>query len=181
METLDPNTQTISDDQNFDRTSELKAFDETKAGVKGLVDVGTTTVPRIFFSPPDEFDNAVDASTHGVSIPVLDLDGIDKDPGRRRDVVHSVRQASETWGFFQVVNHGVPVNVLDEMLEGVRQFYEQDTEVKKKWYTRDGSETVVYNSNFDLYSAASANWRDTTYCNMAPRLPCPEELPEACR
>lgn len=67
------------------------------------------------------------------------------------------------------------------MLEGVRRFYEQDSEIKKKWYTRDGSKTVVYNSNFDLFTAASANWRDTTYCNMAPNPPIPGDLPDICR
>ncbi|KAM7462959.1 hypothetical protein LguiA_031080 [Lonicera macranthoides] len=39
----------------YDRTSELKAFDETKAGVKGLVDAGITQVPRIFHQPPNCF------------------------------------------------------------------------------------------------------------------------------
>uniref|UniRef100_M1BCB7 Fe2OG dioxygenase domain-containing protein n=1 Tax=Solanum tuberosum TaxID=4113 RepID=M1BCB7_SOLTU len=67
------------------------------------------------------------------------------------------------------------------MLNGVRRFYEQDTEVKKQWYTRDTSKKVVYNSNFDLFKSAPANWRDTTYCNMAPQPPSADELPEACR
>ncbi|KAI3459483.1 hypothetical protein Pfo_016146 [Paulownia fortunei] len=172
---------TASDELEFDRTSELKAFDETKAGVKGLVDAGTTKVPRIFFSPLDGFEKDSETIKAEFRIPVLDLDGIGEDLVRRKDIVDRIRDASGTWGFFQVVNHGIPVKILDEMLEGVRRFYEQDAEVKKEWYTRDGSKTVVYNSNFDLYRAASANWRDTTYCNMAPRTPSPDELPEACR
>lgn len=173
---------TPTDEHNFDRISELKAFDETKAGVKGLVDAGITKVPRIFFSPPDEFQKDSNLTIYpGFSIPVLDLDGIENDPLRRRNIVDRIRDASGTWGFFQVTNHGIGVSVLDEMLAGTRRFYEQDNEVKKEWYTRDGMETVVYNSNFDLYGAASANWRDTTYCNMAPEIPNPGELPEACR
>ncbi|KAF3456509.1 hypothetical protein FNV43_RR01161 [Rhamnella rubrinervis] len=47
------------------------------------------------------------------------------------------------------------------MKDGVKRFHEQDTEVKKQFYTRDSSKPVVYDSNFDLYSAPSANWRDT--------------------
>ncbi|KAG8373158.1 hypothetical protein BUALT_Bualt12G0142000 [Buddleja alternifolia] len=165
--------------QNFDRTIELKAFDESKTGVKGLVDAKITKVPRIFFSPPDHgFEKTSEIE---FSIPILDLDSIGKDLNRRKDVVDRIRDASGTWGFFQVMNHGIDVEVMDEMLEGVRRFYEQDSEVKKEWYTRDGSKTVVYNSNFDLYNGASTNWRDTVYCSMAPKVPSPDELPEACR
>ncbi|PIN16401.1 Iron/ascorbate family oxidoreductase [Handroanthus impetiginosus] len=170
-----------SNEHNFDRTPELKAFDETKAGVKGLVDAGITKIPKIFFLPPDQYSDPPVTNKIEFQIPILDLNGIEKDPIQRKQVVDKIRDASETWGFFQVVNHGIPVNVLDGMLEGVRRFYEQDSEIRKKWYTRDGSQTVVYNSNFDLFSSASANWRDTVYCSMAPRRPSPEELPEVCR
>ncbi|CAL1357790.1 unnamed protein product [Linum trigynum] len=40
---------------NYDRLAELKAFDETKARVKGLVDsrITETEVSRIFHIPPD--------------------------------------------------------------------------------------------------------------------------------
>jgi hypothetical protein len=35
------------------RIKELKAFDETKLGVKGLVDAGITKIPQMFHHPPD--------------------------------------------------------------------------------------------------------------------------------
>nr|GMD86789.1 1-aminocyclopropane-1-carboxylate oxidase homolog 1-like [Ipomoea batatas] len=99
---------------------------------------------------------------------------------KRRQVVEAVGEASATWGFFQVVNHGIPCNVLEEIMSGVRGFHEQDTEVKKEWYTRDRSRRVVYNCNFDLYTAPAANWRDTLHCNMAPNPPHPQQLPPIC-
>jgi len=37
-----------------------------------------------------------------------------------------------------------------------------------------------YSSNFDLYQAPAANWRDTISCVMAPQPPAPEELPVVC-
>ena len=37
--------------KDFDSYSERKAFDETKEGVKGLVDAHITEVPRIFRLP----------------------------------------------------------------------------------------------------------------------------------
>ncbi|TXG72272.1 hypothetical protein EZV62_000851 [Acer yangbiense] len=166
---------------NYDRASELKAFDETKAGVKGLVDAGIDKIPRIFYQPPDNFNKPPVSGNNQFSFPVIDLEGVGKDPIRRKELVERVGNASEKWGFFQVINHGIPVSVLEEMKSGVFRFYEQDSEIKKEWYTRDTSKRVIYNANFDLYSAPAANWRDTMYCLMAPNPPNPQELPATCR
>ena len=40
-------TNTAEDQSSYDRQSELKALDDTKAGVKGLVDAGVEKLPRI--------------------------------------------------------------------------------------------------------------------------------------
>ncbi|KAJ6323812.1 hypothetical protein OIU76_011164 [Salix suchowensis] len=167
---------------SYDRRSELEAFDETKAGVKGLVDAGVSKVPQIFIHPSESSgDRTLSTGKNPVIIPVIDLEAIDKDPVKRRGIVDKVRDASETWGFFQVINHGIPAGVLEEMGAGVRRFFEQDIEMKKIFYTRDVTKKFVYNSNFDLYTAPVANWRDTFFSYMAPYPPKPEELPEACR
>ncbi|XP_022723082.1 1-aminocyclopropane-1-carboxylate oxidase homolog 1-like [Durio zibethinus] len=165
----------------YDRTSELKALDETKAGVKGLVDAGVKEVPWIFHQLPDQFEKNSVSGGIQVSIPVIDLEGVKKDPGARQKIVEKVRNASRSWGFFQVVNHGIPLSVLEEMKDGVRRFFEQDLEMKKQFYTRDYTKGVAYNCNFDLYSSPAANWKDTLYSLMAPNPPVPEELPEVSR
>ncbi|PKU83425.1 1-aminocyclopropane-1-carboxylate oxidase homolog 1-like isoform X1 [Dendrobium catenatum] len=162
----------------YDRKSEIKAFDDTKAGVKGLVDAGVTEIPRFFHRLPDANDGPDPTSVTHPEIPVIDL----QDTAGRERVVELVRRASETFGFFQVLNHGVPQAVMDEMLEGVRRFNEQDLNVKMRYYTRDQSKTVLFNCNFDLYESPVANWRDTLFCAMAPEPAAkPEDLPEACR
>ncbi|KAJ7954740.1 1-aminocyclopropane-1-carboxylate oxidase-like 1-like [Quillaja saponaria] len=166
---------------DYDRERELKAFDDTKLGVKGLVDAGVAEIPRMFYHLPDEFDKISDLDYTKFSIPVIDLEDNYKDPTIHKCIVDRVREATETWGFFQVVNHGIPVNVLEEMQNGIHRFYEQDNAVKKELYTRDRMRPVVYNSNFDLYSSPAANWRDTFLCYMAPNPPNPEDLPLVCR
>ncbi|KAL2469750.1 1-aminocyclopropane-1-carboxylate oxidase1 [Abeliophyllum distichum] len=165
----------------YDRARELKAFDDAKTGVKGLVDARVEKIPQIFVSPSDNVEEVSDTNRADFSIPVIDLEAIENDPIGHEKIVEKIRDASETWGFFQVVNHGIPVSVLEEMLRGVRRFFEQETEVKKQFYTRDVTQKVVYNSNSDLYSSPVANWRDTFFCFMAPNPPKPEELPDACR
>ncbi|CAB4294052.1 unnamed protein product [Prunus armeniaca] len=79
---------------NYDRKSELKAFDDTKEGVKGLVDAGDHCEATQF------------------SVPVIDLEGLEFDrPTKHKEIVTKVGEASETWGFFQIVNHGIPIDV----------------------------------------------------------------------
>lgn len=164
----------------YDRASEVKAFDETKEGVKGLVDAGVTEIPRIFHRPHDESSDCEDGTQ--LSIPVIDMGGLFEDEHvRRKEIVERVGEASQTWGFFQIVNHGIAESVLEEIKKGVLRFYEQQTEVKKQFYTRDHTRPVVYNSNFDLYKAPSTNWRDSFFTLMAPNPPNPQDLPEVCR
>ncbi|PNX95318.1 1-aminocyclopropane-1-carboxylate oxidase-like protein [Trifolium pratense] len=105
------------------RVKELKAFDETKLGVKGLVDAGITKIPKIFYHPPDNIKKSKDTTTD-YTIPVIDLAKIHEDPCAHKRVVESVRDASET---------------------------------------------------------ASATWKDSFLCNMAPIPPKPEDLPAVCR
>ncbi|CAI0458060.1 unnamed protein product [Linum tenue] len=126
----------VSANSGADRLAQLKAFDATKAGVKGLVDAGVTEIPPIFYTPPDIMDSNK-SSDEKFTFPVIDLEGAATDPAKRKEIVEKVQDASSTWGFFQVVNHGVPLNVLDEMKAGVKRFYEQDLDEKAKFFERD--------------------------------------------
>ncbi|XP_019191410.1 PREDICTED: deacetoxyvindoline 4-hydroxylase-like isoform X2 [Ipomoea nil] len=164
----------------FDRKSELEAFDEAKAGVKGLVDSGITKIPPIFIHHhlQDQMDGK---SSTPCMIPSISLEGMEEHSFRRDEIIKEIKEACETWGFFQAINHGIPTGLIDEMIDGVCRFHEQDTEVKKQFYSRDMTKPFVYNTNFDFYTAPSTNWRDTMYCTMAPDPPKPEELPQVCR
>jgi hypothetical protein len=174
--------QAEREESKDERISELKAFDESKAGVKGLADAGVAKIPRIFIHGDQQHnDSGCSSSDPKFSIPIIDFEGIGKDAGQRATIVEEIRDACEKWGFFQVVNHGIEVTLLDEMIDGVRRFHEQDYDVKKEFYTRDETKSVAYNTNFDLYQARAANWRDTIYCVTAPSPPKPEELPQVCR
>uniref|UniRef100_A0A3Q7GQC0 Fe2OG dioxygenase domain-containing protein n=1 Tax=Solanum lycopersicum TaxID=4081 RepID=A0A3Q7GQC0_SOLLC len=172
---------------NYDRAKDLKAFDDTKAGVKGLVDSGIVHIPEIFVTPTlieNEFSAEnldSDSNIVNVQIPVIDLKGMNEDDFRRTRIVEEVGEACKSWGFFQVVNHGVPQHVMDEMISGVKKFNEQSSEKKMEFYSRDNLKKVKFNSNFDLYSSKATNWRDSLACVMAPNPPTNDELPQACR
>ncbi|CAI9264827.1 unnamed protein product [Lactuca saligna] len=131
-------------------------------------------------SMPESGKSLPSSFTHrtplAVKIPVIDLQST-----HRASMMEMIREASANLGIFQVTNHGIPVSVMDEAVQGVRRFHEQDYEVKKGFYTRDLSSTLVYISNYDLYSSPALNWRDIFFSFMAPLPLPPEELPEVCR
>ncbi|CAI9762717.1 unnamed protein product [Fraxinus pennsylvanica] len=164
-----------------DRIDELKAFDDTKAGVKGLVDSEIVKIPRIFIHDKNKINQFPVSCNSQLSIPIIDFAGIDKDDYRRSEIIDKIRDASENWGFFQIINHGIPTSVVGDMMVAIRRFHEQDIEVKKQYYSRDFSKKFIYNSNFDLYQGPAAYWRDTLECILAPHPPDPEELPAICR
>ncbi|KAL2334628.1 hypothetical protein Fmac_015841 [Flemingia macrophylla] len=166
----------------YDRLQELKAFDKSKAGVKGLVDSGVTKLSRLFIRPPEDLaaGDQFSGETSGAQfrIPVIDLGSV---TGDRSGTVAGVRRAAETVGFFQVVNHGIPLEVLEEALAAARGFHEVAQEVKGEYYSREVMRKVKYGSNFDLYQSKYANWRDTLFCVMGPEPLDPQELPSVCR
>ncbi|OIW01689.1 hypothetical protein TanjilG_01196 [Lupinus angustifolius] len=123
-------------DAEYDRAKEVKEFDETKAGVKGLVDSGIIKLPRFFIHSPETLSFAKTKTPLCFQVPVIDFTGYDE-RYRREEIICEICEASETLGFFQMVNHGVPVCVMDDMLRVVKEFHEQPKEVKKEWYSRD--------------------------------------------
>lgn len=178
---VNTNLEEIKEDHEhgYDRYKDLKALDESKAGVKGLVDAGLSKLPKIFIHEQDKT-----ITSNNLSIPLIDFGPLFTNPtnsSSRFEIIEKVKYASEKWGFFQIVNHGIPTTVLDEMLDGVVRFHEQDTEIKKEFYSRDVTKRVYYNTNFDLYVTPAVNWRDTLSCVMGPQSLDPQKLPTVCR
>ncbi|GMI70003.1 hypothetical protein like AT5G59540 [Hibiscus trionum] len=168
---------------DYNRTKELKEFDDTKVGVKGLIDAGIVNIPKMFIRPAEELaiiNPYPNRTNYNVEVPIVDLSDIEEG-SRRKEMVNLIKMATTEWGIFHVTNHGIPLNVLDEMMDGVRMFNEQDLELKKDIYSRDTTKKVRFDSNTDLYTSKTADWRDTLYLSSFRSDLDPNEIPEACR
>ncbi|CAN4096255.1 unnamed protein product [Withania somnifera] len=160
------NTQSIiatTYQQNYDKKSELRAFDDTKAGVKRTVFIHPEALEQYPSDPK---------KTYPV-VPIIDLQ-----QQQRNSEANS--RSSRDMGFLpsdQSWCSGVCLG------RGARHFHEQHVDVKKPYYSRDIARKVMYNCNFYLFSEKSpaANWRDSLYCVMTPNPAKAEELPETCR
>ena len=103
-----------------DRAALLKAFDESRTGVRGLVESGVSSVPAIFLHPdPYAF---VPLAPPGVCIPIVDLSLL------APVAAAAVAAAARDWGFFHLVNYhralGVPEEHPALALAAVRAFNE---------------------------------------------------------
>ena len=64
------------------------------------------------------------SSDHQLSIPIIDL----KDP----NAVKLTGHACETWGAFQVINHGIPLNLLEDVESQAHRLFSLPAQLKMK-------------------------------------------------
>ncbi|XP_021758260.1 1-aminocyclopropane-1-carboxylate oxidase homolog [Chenopodium quinoa] len=91
----------MASEQDCDQQAEIKAFEDSKAGVTGLVDAGITKIPNMFIHEHHSLNN-INTTNYGTyksfdddnknKIPLIDFKGIeDKDGGRREEVMEQVQ------------------------------------------------------------------------------------------
>lgn len=103
---------------------------------KALPDVAAAdnVVPEAYVWPKEELAHvAHDEYADDDEIPVIDLGGLhgELDEGRRREICDRIRCACGSWGFFQVVNHGVDLSLLERVQTICKEFFDLPLETKE--------------------------------------------------
>jgi hypothetical protein len=79
--------------------AEVKVFDDSKVGVKGLVESGVTKIPHMFHTGKLDITKNLDSDSR-LSVPIIDLKDIHANPSLRVEVIDQIRSACHEWGFF---------------------------------------------------------------------------------
>ncbi|PIN09145.1 Iron/ascorbate family oxidoreductase [Handroanthus impetiginosus] len=66
-------------------------------------------------------------------IPVISLTGIDENGPKRIEICQKIVAACEDWGIFQVVDHGVDSELINEMTRLAREFFDLPAEEKLRF------------------------------------------------
>ncbi|KAJ4976739.1 hypothetical protein NE237_001845 [Protea cynaroides] len=162
-----------------DRRSLLNFIVQEGNGIKGLADSGISKVPDEFVQPSYARINKLEMKRHHIPPPIdlYQLDGPNHD-----QIVEVLTEAAENVGFFQVVNHGVPTQLLERLKDTAHQFFNQPTE-KKVIYLEEvrSNPFVEYGSSFAPEKKEVIEWKDhlkMTYGGDAEAL---KYWPEECK
>ncbi|XP_042510047.1 probable 2-oxoglutarate-dependent dioxygenase SLC1 [Macadamia integrifolia] len=144
-------------------------------GVKHLCENGITRVPNKYvLAVPDrpnlrEQQNVAAANdSNHIKLPIIDFAQL-QGP-ERSQVLENLSKACEEYGFFQVTNHGIPMDVIRSMIDVSKRFFELPYEERAKYMTTDLSSPVRYGTSFNQTKDGVFSWRDflKLVCNPLP-------------
>ncbi|KAL5703850.1 hypothetical protein ACHQM5_022352 [Ranunculus cassubicifolius] len=126
-------------------------------GVKGLSELGLASIPQQYIKPIEERLD-LKSVVNEESIPIIDMSKYNDMPEVLADLICN---AAETRGFFQLINHGVPKDVLENLKEATYRFFELSANEKSK-YTKENSPTknICYGTSFAPDVETSLEWKD---------------------
>ncbi|MFQ6650646.1 hypothetical protein Gotur_022052 [Gossypium turneri] len=142
-----------------DRNSVFEFVVQQGNGVKGLVDSGLSTVPEAYVQPPEERIDKENAIKY--DLPPIDLSKLDGHGPDHDEVANQIVRAAETLGFFQVVNHGVPLHLLESLKVSAHEFFSLPPQ-RKAVYLADVSPSplVKYGTSFIPEKEKALGWKD---------------------
>ncbi|KAF8401867.1 hypothetical protein HHK36_012815 [Tetracentron sinense] len=92
------------------------------------------------------------------TIPVVDLGGGD---GRdQTEIIQQILKASQEFGFFQVINHGVSGKTISDMRSVAKEFFEMPVEDIASLYSDDYKQTSRVYTSVDYHNEEVHYWRD---------------------
>ncbi|XP_020231529.1 protein DOWNY MILDEW RESISTANCE 6-like [Cajanus cajan] len=93
------------------------------------------------------------------NIPVIDLN--EAQNGDRSNTIQKIIKASEEFGFFQVINHGISENLMNEVRSVFKELFEMPAEEKQKLCSDDPLKACkMFTSNVNYATEKVHLWRD---------------------
>ena len=115
--------------------------------------MGIKAVPNQYIQPHQQrFNNLKVVSNE--SIPIIDVTNWD-DP----NVAESISNAAIKWGFFQIVNHGIPMKAIEDLKASVHRFFELPAEEKKHIKENCPSDVVRLATSFSPHAESVLEWK----------------------
>ncbi|XP_042500955.1 2-oxoglutarate-dependent dioxygenase 19-like isoform X2 [Macadamia integrifolia] len=125
--------------------------------VKELVESSTlTSIPSHYI-----FSTNLDQQVSTEEIPVIDFSLLTSGtPDQRSKIVQQLGKACQDWGFFMVINHGVPESLREEMLKACQRFFDLTEEEKREYMGKHVLDPIRCGTSFNVSVDKVFFWRD---------------------
>ncbi|KAM0852840.1 hypothetical protein ACQ4PT_051498 [Festuca glaucescens] len=107
-------------------------------------------------------------------IPVVDLDVFaNGDADRRSEAIRHLGRACADWGFFMVINHGVPESLQGATMDACKELFSLPTEEKAEYMEAGPMDPIRVGTGFNSAVDGARYWRDYLKMFAHPELHCP--------
>ncbi|KAL5975034.1 hypothetical protein ACLOJK_031710 [Asimina triloba] len=148
-----------------------KEWPERVVWVQSLVESELKEIPNRYIRPAAErptVDGVENGAAGGLNIPTIDLGGLLRGNSvERQRTLEMVSDACRQWGFFQVINHGVGLELVRRARQVWRDFFYLPME-QKQVYANSPSTYEGYGSRIGVAKAPVLDWGDYFYLNLRP-------------
>ncbi|ESQ39113.1 hypothetical protein EUTSA_v10001518mg [Eutrema salsugineum] len=140
--------------------TEQSLLAESFTSAMTLNNSGVPQVPDRYVLPPSQRPAlGSSTSTRETTLPVIDLSLLHQ-PLLRSRAIHEINMACKEFGFFQVINHGIPSSVVKDALDAATQFFDLPVEEKMLLVSANVHEPVRYGTSINHSTDRVHYWRD---------------------
>lgn len=149
--------------------------------VQSLSESGCPVIPSRYIKPPPDRPTSSAVASAALNIPIIDVHAfsLDQDHSLRRTILNQVSDACRNWGFFQIINHGIRPELLDDIRRAWHDFFKLPVEMKQV-YANSPKTYEGYGSRLGVQKGAILDWSDYFFLHyLPPRLKDHNKWPAA--
>ncbi|KAJ0025472.1 hypothetical protein Pint_08223 [Pistacia integerrima] len=121
-------------------------------------------IPEEFIRSQHEQPGITTVQGTVLEVPVIDLNDTDQEK-----VLNLIVDASQKWGMFQIVNHGIPFEVLSKLKEVGKEFFELPQEEKEVYAKPPESKGIEgYGTKLQKELQGKKTWNDHLFHKISP-------------
>ncbi|XP_059636784.1 2-oxoglutarate-dependent dioxygenase 19-like [Cornus florida] len=144
------------------------------SSVKELVERGClTSIPSKFVLAQNSNDLMLLEEEEAEEIPIIDFSHFSGSAKQAAKVIQDIGYACQQWGFFMLINHGMPENLVDEMLKVSQSFFELSEDEKREYTGKSLFDPVRYGTSFNVSVDKTLFWRDHLKVQVHPNFNAP--------
>ncbi|KAK6229223.1 hypothetical protein SCA6_018174 [Theobroma cacao] len=133
--------------------------------VQELAKKSIATIPPRYLRPDLEKPIVSDAGSMS-EIPVIDMEGLVSKESMDSELA-KLDFACKEWGFFQLINHGMSLSLVEKVKTEIQDFFNLPVEEKKKYWQNPG-EVEGFGQAFVVSDEQKLDWGDMFFLTTLP-------------